>query len=262
MCTIARPIVFEVKVNRQSINSVSAARILIKVHFCFYLKLLRTMSYDEGLTGQGCGQNRERTAQKDKWGTSHRHDTLTLVCDDGLPRHPTRDGRARDMWRWLLMALFAAAPASGARADEDAFLKSLDGNWAGGGMVRIRTNLSPVNVSCNFNSEANGLALSMEGVCRGMLIISRNIDAQLRYSGSTYSGSYLGPRGGRAGLNGSRRGDAINLTIRWAKEVNGDRSADLILRKIGANGMQLTTMDVDPASGKRVVTSEINLKRR
>ncbi|MBD9651756.1 hypothetical protein JVX98_06235 (plasmid) [Ensifer sp. PDNC004] len=166
------------------------------------------------------------------------------------------------MPQWLLLVAMTALAAGGARADEGAFLKTLGGNWAGTGTVRIRTNLSPVNVTCSFNSEASGLALSMEGVCRGLLVISRSVDAKLRYSGSTYSGSYLGPRGGRAGLNGSRRGDAINLTIRWAKEVNGDRSADLTLRKIGANGMRLTTIDVDPASGRRVVTSEINLKRK
>ncbi|OCP02701.1 MULTISPECIES: hypothetical protein [unclassified Ensifer] len=167
------------------------------------------------------------------------------------------------MWRWLLLAAFAlAGPTSGSSADEDAFLKTLGGNWAGTGTVRIRANMSPVNISCNFSSEASGRALSMEGVCRGMLLISRSIDAKLRYTGSSYSGSYLGPRGGRAGLNGRRRGDAINLTIRWAKEVNGDRSADLTLRRVGANGMQLKTVDVDPASGKRIVTSEINLKRK
>ncbi|WDZ80221.1 hypothetical protein PWG15_20695 (plasmid) [Ensifer adhaerens] len=166
------------------------------------------------------------------------------------------------MWRWVLMIALTLTPTSGPRADEGAFLKTLGGNWAGTGTVRIRANMSPINVSCNFSSQASGLALSMEGVCRGLLLISKSVDAKLRYSGSTYSGSYLGPRGGRAGLNGSRRGDAINLTIRWAKEVNGDRSADLTLRKIGANGMQLTTVDVDPASGKRIVTSEINLKRK
>lgn len=166
------------------------------------------------------------------------------------------------MPRWLLLVVMASFAAGDARADEGTFLKSLGGSWAGGGMVRIRANMSPINISCNFNSQATGLALSMAGVCRGMLLISRTIDAKLRYGGSSYSGSYIGPRGGRAGLNGSRQGDAINLTIRWAKEVNGDRRADLILRKVGANGMQLTTVDVDPASGKRIVTSEINLKRR
>ena len=166
------------------------------------------------------------------------------------------------MPRWLSLVVMAALAPCVARADEGAFLKSLGGSWAGVGVVRIRANMSPINVSCSFNSEATGLALSMAGVCRGMLLISRSIDAKLRYTGSTYSGSYLGPRGGRAGLNGRRRGDAINLTIRWARDVNGDRRADLTVRKIGTNGMQLTTIDVDPASGKHVVTSEINLKRQ
>ncbi len=166
------------------------------------------------------------------------------------------------MPRWLLLVIMTVFANDVACADEGAFLKTLGGNWSGTGTVRIRTNMSPVNVTCSFNSEATGLALSMEGVCRGMLVISRSVDAQLHYTGSAYSGSYLGPRGGRAGLDGSRRGDAINLTIRWAKEVNGDRRADLTLRRIGTDGMQLTTIDVDPASGKRVVTSEINLKRR
>lgn len=166
------------------------------------------------------------------------------------------------MWRWLLMAALILPPTSASRADEGAFLKTLGGNWAGTGTVRIRAHMSPMNISCNFSSKASDAALSMEGVCRGMLLISRSIDAKLRFTGSTYSGSYLGPRGGRAGLNGTRRGDAINLTIRWAKEVNGDRSADLTLRKVGTNGMQLKTIDVDPASGKRIVTSEINLKRK
>ncbi|WP_455854776.1 hypothetical protein [Ensifer canadensis] len=166
------------------------------------------------------------------------------------------------MLRWLVLAAATTSLAGVAQADEGAFLKSLQGSWTGGGTVRIRTYMSPVNVSCNFNSQSQGLALSMEGVCRGLILISKSIDAQLKFSGTKYSGSYLGPRGGRAGLSGSRRGDAINLTIRWAKEVNGDRSANLTLQKIGANGMRLTTVDVDPASGDKVVTSEINLRRK
>ncbi|OCP15600.1 hypothetical protein [Ensifer sp. LC163] len=166
------------------------------------------------------------------------------------------------MLRWLVLAAATTSLAGGARADEGAFLKSLQGSWTGEGTVRIRAHMSPINVSCNFDSQSEGLALSMEGVCRGLILISRSIDAKLRFSGSKYSGSYLGPRGGRAGLSGKRRGNAINLTIRWAKEVNGDRSANLTLQKVGVNGMRLTTVDVDPASGDKVVTSEINLHRK
>jgi hypothetical protein len=60
---------------------------------------------------------------------------------------------------------------------------------------------------------------------------------------------------------GTRRGDAIYLEVRWAKNVNGDRSAQMILQKIGDDGLKLSTNDVDPKSGKLVTTSEINLRR-
>ena len=66
----------------------------------------------------------------------------------------------------------------------------------------------------------------------------------------TYSGSYVGAGTGIAGLNGKRSGNAINLAIRWAKEVNGDRSARMTIEKIGSDGMRLTTVDTDPRTGK------------
>ena len=95
-----------------------------------------------------------------------------------------------------------------------------------------------------------------------MVVLSRFIGADLKFNGTTYTGSYTGSRSGTAGLAGSRRDNAINLDIRWAKEVNGDRNAKLLLEKVGSNGMKLTTIDVDPSSGKTVVTSEINLLRQ
>ena len=66
---------------------------------------------------------------------------------------------------------------------------------------------------------------------------------------------------GPAGLNGNRSGDALVLGIRWAKAVNGDRTAQLKLEKVGDNGMRLRTTDKDPATGKNIVISEINLNR-
>ena len=78
---------------------------------------------------------------------------------------------------------------------------------------------------------------------------------------STYSGSYVGAGTGTAGLTGKRSGNAINLGIRWAKEVNGDRTARLTVEKVGENGMRLTTVDNDPKTGKNVITSQINLRR-
>jgi hypothetical protein len=150
---------------------------------------------------------------------------------------------------------------SGAHASEAAFLNSLNGNWSGKGTVKVRTNSSPINVTCKFDSNATESSLSLDGNCRGMVIVSRAIGADLKVKGSKYSGSYVGAGTGTAGLNGSRSGNAINLGIRWAKEVNGDRKAQMTVEKVGENGMTLTTVDVDPESGKSVVTSQINLRR-
>ncbi len=168
------------------------------------------------------------------------------------------------MIRILMPAIAAASmlfAASTAHASEAAFLQSLDGNWSGKGTVKVRTNSSPVKVTCKFNSNATETSLSLDGNCRGMVIVSRAIGASLKANGTKYSGSYVGAGTGTAGLSGKRSGNAINLGIRWAKEVNGDRKAQMTVEKVGANGMRLTTVDVDPKTGKSVVTSAINLSR-
>ncbi|TIW77328.1 MAG: hypothetical protein E5V51_27765, partial [Mesorhizobium sp.] len=72
---------------------------------------------------------------------------------------------------------------------------------------------------------------------------------------------YVGSRTGPAQLNGNRSGNAINLAIRWTKEVNGDRTAQLTVQKNGADGIVLTVVDRDPKTGKSVVTSRIDLRR-
>jgi hypothetical protein len=155
--------------------------------------------------------------------------------------------------------LMAAAGAS--HAAEADFLRSLDGNWSGKGTVKVRTNSSPINVSCTFASNTTDSSLSLDGNCRGLIIVSRAIGADIKTNGSTYSGSYVGAGTGTAGLTGKRSGNAINLGIRWAKEVNGDRTARLTVEKVGNNGMRLTTVDNDPKTGKNVITSQINLRR-
>jgi hypothetical protein len=161
----------------------------------------------------------------------------------------------------LVAAAAAATMTTTASANDAAFLQSLNGNWQGGGTVKVRTNSNPIDVSCKFSSDASESALALDGNCRGLLIISRAIRADLKANGLKYAGSYVGAGTGTAGLNGTRSGDAINMAIRWAKDVNGDRSAMLTVEKRGENGMRLTTTDVDPDSGKSVVTSQINLKR-
>ncbi|CAN7219957.1 hypothetical protein LJR231_000697 [Phyllobacterium sp. LjRoot231] len=162
----------------------------------------------------------------------------------------------------ILAGLVLALAVTGvARADEAAFLQSLEGKWAGKGAVRVRTNSPAMTVSCAFDSSTTRSSLTLEGNCTGLIVISRALGVNLKSTGGKYIGSYTGAGTGVARLAGSRRGNAIYLGIRWAKNVNGDRSAQITLQKVGDNGMMLTTTDVDPQSGNSVVTSEINLLR-
>ncbi|CCV07278.1 conserved exported hypothetical protein [Mesorhizobium metallidurans STM 2683] len=162
--------------------------------------------------------------------------------------------------RFLLAGCLTAA-ANAAYADDADFLRSFQGNFAGKGIVKVTTEAPTVNVSCTFNSDATSTSLSLDGKCRGLVVVTRAISADLKSSGTKYTGVYVGSRTGPAQLNGSRSGNAINLGISWAKEVNGDRKARLTVEKNGEDGMRLTVTDVDPKTGKSVVTSRIDLRR-
>ncbi|MGJ7042851.1 hypothetical protein J2Y63_006134 [Shinella sp. BE166] len=152
--------------------------------------------------------------------------------------------------------------STGAHASEEQFLGGLEGQYAGQGQVRLRTNKEPINVDCTFTSTASGNSLSLKGRCRGLLVVSRAVGVDLKISGGAYRGSYIGAGSGPASLSGKRRGDTLNLAIGWAKEVNGDRRASLSVAKAGNDGLTLTTTDRDPASGKTVTTSRITLQRQ
>jgi hypothetical protein len=148
-----------------------------------------------------------------------------------------------------------------AHADESKFLLSFRGNFAGKGTVQVTTDVPNVNVSCTFKSKATATSLSLDGTCRGLVLVTRAISANLKATGAKYTGVYVGSRTGPAQLSGSRSGNAINLVISWAKVVNGDRKARLTVEKKGENGILLTVVDRDPKTGKSVVTSRIDLQR-
>jgi hypothetical protein len=152
--------------------------------------------------------------------------------------------------------------ASGGQANEAAFLASLAGSWSGKGIVLVRTDASPMNVTCKFTSSATGNSLSLDGNCRALVFFSRAISADFVANGEQYKGSYVGAGTGTASLTGSRSGNAISFGIVWAKKVNGDRTARMNVERTGPNGMRLTTVDVDPRTGRKVVTSRIDLRRR
>lgn len=152
--------------------------------------------------------------------------------------------------------------STGTSASEERFLDSLAGDYAGQGQVRLRTDRKPITVSCTFASTTSGDSLSLKGRCRGLVVVSRAVGVDLKVSGGTYRGSYIGAGSGPASLSGRRKGEALNLTIGWAKKVNGDRRANLSVAKAGNDGLTLTTTDRDPSSGKMVTTSRITLQRR
>lgn len=158
----------------------------------------------------------------------------------------------------LLFLLFATHPAM---ADETAFLNSLAGNWSGKGTVITRIGRPAISVKCRLVSTAEGASIDMKATCRGLLLFSRTISAALDSSAGRYKGIYVGPTGRRSVLSGSRQGNSINLAVRWSRIVNGDRSAQMMIQKIGANGLRLRTVDKDLSTGKDIATSDIVLQR-
>ena len=163
-------------------------------------------------------------------------------------------------------ALIAAALLFGslhhtALANESSFLKSIGGAWSGKGTVTMKIGSSPVNVTCKFDSKPDRAALSMSGQCRGLLVVRRAVSANIRASGEKYSGTYIGPSGRPSRLSGTRQGDTINFAVRWSREINGDRSAQMTIEKIGTRGLRLRTTDKDLKTGRNVVTSDIRLTR-
>ncbi len=166
----------------------------------------------------------------------------------------------------FLMSLIAVsclqiAAAGAASAAESDFLKSIDGKWSGSGTILTRIGGKSLNVRCNVDFSAGAADLAMQGSCRALAIVSRSISAALKASGTRYSGTYTGPSGQPSSLSGSRKGQSINLAVRWARDINGDRNARMTIAKLGENRLRLQTIDNDPASGKSVVTSSIDLSQ-
>lgn len=160
-----------------------------------------------------------------------------------------------------VVGLFVLAFAPAALADESGFLKSIGGTWSGKGMVISRIGSSPVNVTCRLATKPSGAALSMSGQCRGLLVVRKAVSADIRANGTSYSGTYIGPSGRPSRLSGRRSGDTISFAVRWSREINGDRDAQMTIEKVGKRGLRLKTTDRDLKTGRSVVTSDIRLSR-
>ncbi|RWX76087.1 hypothetical protein EPK99_20785 [Neorhizobium lilium] len=156
----------------------------------------------------------------------------------------------------------AMSVSSAASAAEQDFLKSIEGQWSGGGKVLTSIGGSNVNVTCNMQSDAQASSFSMNGTCRALAVVSRSFNANIKASGNAYSGNYVGVSGKPSKLVGSRSGDTIALDVTWAVAEYGDRDAKMTIQKVGDDGLRIRTVDQDPKSGKSVVTTQLDLKRK
>lgn len=150
-------------------------------------------------------------------------------------------------------------PATGpAIANEAEFLQTLEGAWSGGGSIRLNPEDEAMQVSCDFQSGADGAKLVFDGSCRAMVVFSRQIGAEIEHDGSSYSGVYTGARRGPAQLSGQRAGDALQLSVQWPDQ----RSAQMELARLGPDQMQLVTREEHPETGEQIVTAQIDLSRQ
>lgn len=162
--------------------------------------------------------------------------------------------------RALPALIFAAAMtvAIPANASEAEFLEALDGDWAGGGSIRLKPEDAPVDVNCELSSSAAVSSLSMDGNCSAMIVMSRAIGADLSVDGANYSGTYTGSPRGPASLSGNRSGDTVNLAVAWPET---GREANMQLSSSG-NALQILTTEAHPETGEPVVTAQLSFQRQ
>jgi hypothetical protein len=159
----------------------------------------------------------------------------------------------------ICAALVLALPASTAlHASEAEFLQQFSGNWSGGGQVRLSPESSPVNVSCDFDGQATESSASLDGICTGMILFSRQVGAELALQNGSYVGSYVGSQRGTAELQGTRSGSSLDLSLQWP----GHPPASMTLASPGEGRMVLTTVEEHPETGEQVVTAQLELQRQ
>ncbi|TCR65951.1 hypothetical protein [Rhizobium sp. BK376] len=160
----------------------------------------------------------------------------------------------------LLLAYATLGPVA-AMASEADFLKSIEGQWSGGGTVLAKLGGSNVDVSCKMKSSANAANFAMDGSCRALVVVTRSFTARVKATGTSYSGTYVGVSGKPSTLQGSRSSNTLNLDVTWAAVEYGDKKAVMIIQRVGDDGLRIQTVDKDPQSGKSIVTTDLKLKR-
>jgi hypothetical protein len=122
-------------------------------------------------------------------------------------------------------------------------------------------NSVPWQLSCGVIGEPSANHVTIEGRCH-LAIFSVRIAADISYDPKSgrYSGTYIGADVGPARVTGTRKGDAVNLTITWPKPVNGDTKGRMIIQNSGGGNLKITTFDNLVVGGPQVLTSSADLR--
>ena len=140
------------------------------------------------------------------------------------------------------------------------FSSALTGQWTGRGTVLPSLDMErPFNVKCTFTAEADDATFDLDGEC-GALFMKRPVRTSLvAMADGRLTGVYDADlRSGQASLEGAADGTRIDLDVEWGDEVNGDRTARMLIEREG-EALRIRTMDLDPATGEEVTTTDLTL---
>ena len=160
---------------------------------------------------------------------------------------------------FLATALSAIVLGSTAHAASNDFFDNLSGSWSGSGKAYL-SKYGEISASCRVAISGAETQVAMKGSC-GKLMFQRALGLSIRKAGGNrYVGTYTGSKTGPAKLDGTLRGDRLLMTIKWGGLVNGDRTAQMVLRRTGPNSFaQIVNDEVD---GKSRSTSNFAFVRR
>ncbi|MEM9224512.1 MAG: hypothetical protein AAGB11_19225 [Pseudomonadota bacterium] len=144
---------------------------------------------------------------------------------------------------------------------EEAPIANITGEWTGKGFVQKGEDSRKINVNCKIDGEQTGDEIEFGGDCRAMLVMKREIGAQLTREGDIYTGTYKGSELGIADLEGSfENPDELVLQMRFPRKVNGDDLARMTIQTMNEDEFRITTVDMTEA-GNEFTTSEITFQR-
>ena len=162
----------------------------------------------------------------------------------------------------IVTGSIAPSVAPPATASEAEYFGRFAGSFAGSGQVRRNASANPNQVQCTVTGQPSENRITISGRC-GIGMFSREISADIRYDPASgrYAGTYVGASVGPAQLSGTRHGDAVVLTIRWPKPVNGDTKATMTIRNSGNRQLAITVTDEFQPGGARTDVTQLALNQ-